>query len=260
MARAVNQYKYDISRITTISAAMSSPVVIVSVILGLVILFVFCVFSYVFCCFIFVVDDNEYTFTDLWKGVDLEMGQSIAAMKSIDSRSTKIALPLTSGVVVDETAPESAALPPADNHVKEELPGNSCSSRVEGDINFSTTFVSSNLTNEEYDSMNKTLMLQDLNKTSIKSVKDPYLENDIVVGGIVVLVKPYETLKPGDLIRVVQFIMDGKTIECYGIILNTYIESINGNLCLKLRENNYELMKQVPLNCISLETTVLSNY
>ena len=74
---------------------------------------------------------------------------------------------------------------------------------------------------DQYDSFMRTLMLQNLignsinaiNKNVIRELYDPYLENLISVGGIVVVVKPFDgvndfefsSLKTGDLLRIVRF-------------------------------------------------------
>lgn len=79
---------------------------------------------------------------------------------------------------------------------------------------------------DQYDSFTRTLMLQNLIGNSVNAIKknvirelyDPYLENLISVGGIVVVVKPFDgvndfefnSLQTGDLLRVVRFYVKGE--------------------------------------------------
>ena len=79
---------------------------------------------------------------------------------------------------------------------------------------------------DQYDSFTRTLMLQNLIGNSINAIKknvirelyDPYLENLISVGGIVVVVKPFDgvndfefnSLQTGDLLRIVRFYVKGE--------------------------------------------------
>lgn len=79
---------------------------------------------------------------------------------------------------------------------------------------------------DQYDSFTRTLMLQNLignsinatRKNVIRELYDPYLENLISVGGIVVVVKPFDgvndfefnSLKTGDLLRIVRFYVKGE--------------------------------------------------
>ncbi|KAK6203139.1 uncharacterized protein RJT21DRAFT_25085 [Scheffersomyces amazonensis] len=73
---------------------------------------------------------------------------------------------------------------------------------------------------DQYDSFSRTIMLQNLIEKSVNDdsqtimkVKDPFSENLIVVGGIVVVIKPFRgtkeyefsSLQPGDLLRIVKF-------------------------------------------------------
>ncbi|CUM45718.1 unnamed protein product [Debaryomyces fabryi] len=176
---------------------------------------------------------------------------------------------------------------------------------------------------DQYDSFTRTLMLQNLignsinttKKNVIKELYDPYLENLISVGGIVVVVKlfngvndfEFDALEIGDLLRIVRFYVKGDidinkskirhddesidiaefqndssneatirdgicvgrsdpnydSVYCTGILLNTYLE-YNKQTCdlsLRLKKgpevNEYELLKDFPLNIVSLETTVL---
>lgn len=79
---------------------------------------------------------------------------------------------------------------------------------------------------DQYDSFTRTLMLQNLignssnttKKNVIKDLCDPYLENLISVGGIIVVVKSFKgandseftSLQPGDLLRIVRFYVKGQ--------------------------------------------------
>lgn len=179
---------------------------------------------------------------------------------------------------------------------------------------------------DQYDSFSRTLMIQqileqninqdiDTTNHAIKLVVEPYLENLISVGGIVVVIKPFfgvegyefSCLQPGDLIRIVKFYIkdlkveqkkfnikkwnkvfdlespasdefvneDGEFVDkdlevydniyCTGVLLNTYLE-FNAN-CLRLKlkslsdfaKEERELLKDFPLSCVSLETTLLTS-
>lgn len=81
---------------------------------------------------------------------------------------------------------------------------------------------------DQYDSFSRTLMLQRLIENSInnkseviKTIKDPFLNNYISVGGIVVVVRPFKgedeyefgKLMPGDLLRILKFFVKGREQE-----------------------------------------------
>lgn len=173
---------------------------------------------------------------------------------------------------------------------------------------------------DQFDSFNMTLMLQrilekDINSSQsnflMKRVIDPYLDNMISVGGIVVVIKPFfgaegyefSCLQPGDLIRVVKFyVKDARVaprklkiakqnlndsspifhfgdngdlvdkqsevydnVYCSGVLLNTYLKADSNCLRLKVKalsqfaEQERELLKDFPLSCVSLETTLLTS-
>ena len=196
-----------------------------------------------------------------------------------------------------------------------------------------------NYISDQYDSFSRTLMLQSLiqdsvnnDERAIKEVRDPFLHHLVSVGGIVVVVKPFQGreeyefkyLQPGDLLRIVKFYvrqdsdqvsvkslsmmkrendnnisheelinsnkdsvsgevtLDGYKLHdeeifvdksdpnygkiyCTGIILNTFLEynSETSDLSLRVKKitsrttSDYDLLKDFPLNVVTLETTVL---
>ncbi|CCE78514.1 Piso0_001139 [Millerozyma farinosa CBS 7064] len=197
--------------------------------------------------------------------------------------------------------------------------------RVPDGINFNAP--------DQYDSFTRTLMLQNIvnnankntNEFIIREVKDPFSKNNISMGGIVVVVKPFRGkypseftfLQTGDLLRVVKFYIKEpqpealfsteskalnitrpstssivaehsgeenesqqfyrnydlcidetnqhyRNVYCTGILLNTYLDFDNKtrDFALKfkkdsIRENEFEILKDFPLNVVSLETTIL---
>lgn len=92
---------------------------------------------------------------------------------------------------------------------------NTCSSNFDEKTSLSTLAMepSSNEQVNQFDEFSRTLMVQHLIQTSLGSsgyvrmVADPYLENDIIIGSIVVILKPLPdiNLQPGDLLRIIKF-------------------------------------------------------
>lgn len=182
---------------------------------------------------------------------------------------------------------------------------------------------------DTFDTLLHTVVLRNLVRMSnassdytIEKELDCYLDNTILVGGIVVVVRQFEgkrecdfpCLHPGDLLRIVRFYPrdneklsmrlfnqaaterpltstgagGGDTsfesavedqphcefrepqiryhprnkIYCTGIVLNCYLEFTQENLVIRVREQPIatdDLVKDFPLNAVSLETTLLKN-
>ena len=138
------------------------------------------------------------------------------------------------------------------------------------------------------------LIQQSLNNDHvIRQVKDPFLTQSISVGAIVVVVKPFHgtsdheftKLETGDLLRVVKFYIQGNPeisrthrivkvkseqnmsdmdpnypkVYCTGVKLSSHLEYKNDRFALKTKDDNEEneLLKDFPLKCVSLETTLI---
>lgn len=85
---------------------------------------------------------------------------------------------------------------------------------------------------DQYDSFTRTVMLQNFignsanttQKNVIKELHDPFLDNLIPIGGIVVVVRPFNgvndfefvSLQPGDLLRIVRFYVKGEIDTSFG--------------------------------------------
>lgn len=226
---------------------MNKAIPILATILGVLVIFLFLTIIYVMFCYTVFIDNEPYKFWELRNSHDIE-NPSITAVKSVNQDQSVV------GMEVDRRELLISRSSQEYHSAADESFG------PVDDTNIDDTI-------DDYDSLNKTLILQDLLPTSlISKVMDPYSENTINIGGIVVVVKPYQSLIPGDLLRIVRFTTkepndtSNENIICSGIILNTYLEIKGNKIVLKFKNHEDELLKEFPLTCISLESTLLSGF
>ncbi|CAH6723015.1 hypothetical protein CLIB1444_12S02344 [[Candida] jaroonii] len=235
---------------------MNKAIPILATILGVFVIMMLFVIVYVMFCYTVFIDNEPYKFWELRNGHDTE-NPSLTAVKSLDQESTVVGREVPGGVLIDGSSQEYlSALDESfieDAHID--------------DANIDDTNIDDTGDDTEDDSLNRTLILQNLLPTSsVRKVPDPYSDNFINIGGIVVVVKCFQSLIPGDLLRIVKF--SSKTnddnykfedIMCSGIILNTLLEVKGNKVVLKFKNHEEELMKEFPLTCVSLESTLLSS-
>lgn len=124
---------------------------------------------------------------------------------------------------------------------------NTCSTNSDEKTSLSTLAIepSSNEQVNQFDEFSRTLMVQHLIQTSlgssgyVKMVADPYLENDIIIGSIVVILKPFPVinLQPGDLLRIIKFDVK-ESFDHKALNINTdFVDDDNNHQTRKSSDN-----------------------